>query len=213
MTDKFKIMENDGSLVCMEKNCGPKLFYWCNHLTEIIRTHRDAPVYWKILDRRKSTGEPSLSVKIPMIPTRKMFAIALISTSRRDPDIWELWLQSSDLAKTIRRPKDILLGIVGPGEGLFIWRSMVNDYFQANVETVNLKCQNRSHSYSNQLNLARDIAKDPGDPVQVAQVFSIWYHGQCIDCVTDTTIESFDEDLVPDRLYAKGWKRMYGGDH
>lgn len=199
---------HSGKMACLLPLCRGTC--WCIHRTDAVKEHEDAEYFWHGIanDQDVSEGRAYCPVFVPIIPSENQFAECRICTSKKlsGPEgtaVYELWLSLPAPLNVL--DKQFRVGITGPGEGRFIWRGMIWDYFQQKAEP-NLKCKSKSHSFHAQTVLSEDLRLRTNESRGRAQVWSMWYNKVCLTCY-ECMNENHD-DLIPDVRVAK-WSNTF----
>lgn len=183
---------------------------WCQHIEELVRGHDDAKVFWDFVE--DNAHKHWWPVEIPIIPTEHVIAWAKVARSN-SMEPWSLhlvWDNPFESEGVPSSEKNLYrLGTTGPGEGMFVWRGLVWDYFQSQISKEHTKCTSRAHTFAAQGKLAADL-RNSGSGPQRAQVFSIWYQGCCTFCLQKRSADHYRDidDLIPAVGGKQNWANL-----
>lgn len=168
---------------------------WCEHIEKWVRDMDDAPFIWMGFSDKSLA---SADVAVPIVPTADVWELA--SLRRLDPrkDSVEVWIKD-DGANTVV-DKDIFIGFLNPGEGRFVLREMLLDWFigtiQAQIEKQ--KCSAPGHGYTQTVRWNADMQEGGG--VALVQQWTVWSTGRCLGCTFDpSSAAQFVPDAGPTR--------------
>jgi hypothetical protein len=174
---------NNGHLNCHA--CGQ---YWCEHINKSIVENEDSKV---LFFKPDNAALGSVDVEVPMMPTSNQWAHVTLEPAQDFPGLaFEVILPETDARNSDGELH--MLGYLHPGEGRYVIRSMIYDWFRGEVPLETLKCSSRSHKFMQQMRWEQDMADEHK---QVAQLWSVWTTGSCLACSFNT--DGLD-DLIPD---------------
>lgn len=170
----------NGHLAC--DNCEGKP--WCEHIETLVRENADAEILWQ------DEGEPydALELEIPVFPTANLWGRVVLEKSQRI----SLAYRASFFIRPGITADGVFLGHIHGGEGRYVLRSMLLDYFQGAIDPRTLKCNAGVHTFKQEMKWQSDM-KDPNTAIM--QYWSVWVNKTCIGCAIDASDWA---DLIPD---------------
>lgn len=170
------------SMTC---DCG--VLPWCEHLSKVISSNADSESLWYRLN-----GESTCILDVQVFPTFSLsMSVRLESISQ---DMWTVKGNKKKLLNGIES-SSMFLGILSPGDGQGVIRSMILAWFLNEIETKASTCAATSHSWKQERIL--EVAKKDKAlrSNHFANQWNIYWTNWCLSCAA---IVSDNADLVPD---------------
>lgn len=183
------LKSSDGMLVC-GNHPGQQ---FCDHIEACISIHADAGLL--VSDAVERTG---IQIKIPLAPRQDQWAQVKFGDFHEGTQAYKLYLI---LPPSARAVDDVnFLGFVQRGEGRAVIRSMIYDWFRANVESDKLTCSATSHKFTQEQIWNKNIKL--GGAIQLAEYWSVFTNKMCLSCSLRVTQI---DDLIPDAAAKPRW--------
>jgi len=183
------VVTRDLRVTCQQ--CMPDSF-WCNHLQAALKVNADAEDIWE------NYPNP-YRFELPMVPTHNLYLVILLDKVDFGENIYQVYFFSE------KTQNDEFVGYIHPGEGRFILRSMIFNWFRGNVKFDKLLCQNSAHSYKAE-KIWQTHMKDSGK--KIIEAWSAWTTDRCLHCNAGKEAGT-DLDLVPEQDESKFHNKKY----
>lgn len=152
---------------------------WCEHIEDFIRHNADAEFWWVPVPTNERL------IMVPIVPTAALWVTMRLEYKEKVA----AYAVSFDDEAFVH-----FLGFVHRGEGRYVLRSMMIDWFWGHVDTSTFKCDAFSHGYKREMMWQHAMQKRS---TSFPQLFSLWRTKMCVACHNSTAGDDWD-DLIPD---------------
>lgn len=154
----------------------------CEHVHRVLKKNLDAEPFWKKLE---SAAE--LKFLVPMVLSENLWAYVALRCDETLIDTYEVSLIQKENSS-----RESFVGYLHLGEGRYVLRSMVFNWFMGHVEYKKLQCESSLHKYEAEMNWQQHQKSSK----KMAEYWSVWNDKLCLTCRKGVNAD--DSDLVPD---------------
>jgi hypothetical protein len=177
----FKFLQ-DGHIQCV--TCAA---VWCEHIEILTANGADQEAIW----REDGMTHGQVNLEIPMFPSENIWtSVILTPYGTKFPRYVVEWETDPNSPGST-----VFICYLNPGEGRSVIRSVLWDRMWGNKRRRK-ECVMPHHSYLAQVLWTRDMKLLDTIPRKAAQIWSVYYTGQCLHCALN---DGLGDDLVPDR--------------
>lgn len=164
--------------------------FWCGHIRAALLDNADSTELFSPCQER-------INVEIAMVPSLNLWTKVCLYVDTRFPTVPTYQVGH----RGMNGDRNDFIGFINEGEGRFIIREMIFDWFRGAIDLDKLLCQNASHKYKAQMNWVQHM-KD--SKMYLSEYWAVWMNGACLTCLAPDQQQS-DDDLIPDPGKGRGF--------
>lgn len=213
-SDEFVVVKNtdikNGLLIIDKPNghlyCGTCKLNWCDHIHDVVRNNKDADA---LMSRFTLNEIDAHHIDVAIVPSEDLWAQVILVRSPELPRALEVQFSiTNPETRNKLFGKDgkiaaVFLGLINPGEGRMVIRSMIYDWFAGQAPQLHLKCTSTFHSVAAEVMWQQDHKKNSAPVRTFMQEWSVFMSGRCLGCNQPSQTDF--SDLIPEDEKTRPW--------